>query len=252
VVKTIVITGAGDGLGRALARRFARDGETVVLLSRTLSKVQALAEELGAPALAIECDVANPDSVRAAFGEVAAHYPKIDVLINNAGIYSPFTLAEASDQLVQDLVNINMVGPIFCSREALPLFQGDGHIINVTSESSVIKTPMMWLYASTKHAVELISEMWGRELEPAGVRVTTVRAGQMYDETKTSAPWAQEVSMRFHAAASAIGINLREKGSSHYDSVTDTFRAVLDMPRDTHINLVAINGRKPGLPPAKA
>ena len=245
MAKTVVITGAGDGLGRALARRFASDGDTVILLGRTLSKVQAVADELGAPALAIQCDVADGDSVRAAFAAVAKLHPKIDVLINNAGIYWPFTLAEATDQLVQDLVGININGTIFCAREALPLFQGDGHVINVTSESSVLKTPMMWLYASTKHAVELIGEMWARELGPEGIRVTTVRAGQMFDETKTSAPWPQEVSMRLGAAAAAAGINLREKGTSHYNSVTDAFRAVLDMPRDTHLNLVAINGRKP-------
>jgi meso-butanediol dehydrogenase / (S,S)-butanediol dehydrogenase / diacetyl reductase len=244
MAKNIVITGAGDGLGRALARRFAADGETVILLGRTLAKVEAVAGEIGAPATAIQCDVANPDSVRAAFAEIAKTHPKIDVLVNNAGIYWPFTLAEATDQLVQDLVNININGTIFCAREALPLFQGDGHIINVTSESSVLKTPMMWLYASTKHAVELISEMWGRELLAQGVRVTTARCGQMYDETKTSAPWPQEVSMRFGAAAAAAGINLREKGTSHYRSVTDAFRAIIDMPRDTHLNLVSINGRK--------
>jgi meso-butanediol dehydrogenase / (S,S)-butanediol dehydrogenase / diacetyl reductase len=244
MAKTIVITGAGDGLGRALARRFAGDGDTVILLGRTLAKVQAVADELGAPAMAIQCDVADGNSVRAAFAEVAKRHPKIDVLVNNAGIYWPFTLAEADDKTVEDLTSININGTIFCGREALPLFQGDGHIINVTSESSVLKTPMMWLYASTKHAVELISEMWGRELEPAGVRVTTARCGQMYDETKTSAPWPQEVSMRFGAAAAAVGINLREKGTSHYKSVTDAFRAILDMPRDTHLNLVSINGRK--------
>jgi meso-butanediol dehydrogenase / (S,S)-butanediol dehydrogenase / diacetyl reductase len=244
VARTIVITGAGDGLGRALARRFARDGDCVVLLGRTLSKVLAVADELGAPAVAIVCDVADPDSVRAAFAQIAQLHSRIDVLINNAGVYWPFTLAEATDKLVQDLTAINISGTIFCAREALPLLRGGGHIVNVTSESSVLKTPMMWLYAGTKHAVELISEMWAKELEPEGVRVTVVRAGQMFDETKTSAPWPVEVSMRLGAAAAAAGIHLRDKGTSHYDSVTDVFRAVLDMPADTHLNLVAVNARK--------
>ena len=244
--KTIVITGAGDGLGRALARRFARDGDTVVLLGRTLSKLQAVADEFDPPALAVACDVADPASVRAAFAEVLQTHPKIDVLINNAGIFWPFTLAEATDELVQGLIGTNLYGPIFCAREALPALRGGGLVINVTSESSVLKTPMLWLYAATKQAVELMSEMWARELEAEGVRVTVVRAGQMFDETKTGAPWPMEVSMRFGAAAAAVGINLREKGISHYNSVTDAFRAIVDMPADTHLNLVAINGRKPG------
>lgn len=245
MAKTIVITGAGDGLGRALARRFAKDGDTVILLGRTLSKLQAVADELGSPALAVQCDVADGESVRAAFAEIAKVHPKIDVLVNNAGVYWPFELGEATDELVERLTSININGTIFCAREALPLFQGDGLIVNVTSESSVLKTPMMWLYASTKHAVELMSEMWARELDPRGVRVTVARCGQMYDETKTAAPWPVETSMKFGAAAAAVGIHLREKGSSHYKSVTDAFRAILDMPRDTHLNLVAINGRKP-------
>lgn len=245
MARTIVITGAGDGLGRALARRFAADGETVVLLGRTRAKVEAVAAELGAAAVAIECDVASPDSVRAAFAQVAELHPRIDVLINNAGVYWPFTLEETTDKLVEDLIGINLAGPIYCAREALPLLRGGGLVINVTSESSVLKTPMLWLYASTKHAVELMSEMWARELEAEGVRVTVVRAGQMFDETKTGAPWPMEVSMKFGAAAAAVGINLREKGTSHYNSVTDAFRAILDMPADAHLNLVSINGRKP-------
>lgn len=245
MAKTIVITGAGDGLGRALSRRFAKDGDTVILLGRTLRKVQAVADELGAPTMAVHCDIADGKSVKSAFADIARVHPKIDVLINNAAIYWPFTLDEATDQLVEDLTSINVNGTIFCAREALPLFQGDGLIINVTSESSVLKTPMMWLYAATKHAVELMSEMWARELEPEGVRVTVARCGQMSDETKISAAWSTEVSMKLGAAAAAVGIHLRDKPRSHFNSITDAFRAILDMPRDMHLNLVAINGRKP-------
>ena len=177
--KTIVITGAGDGLGRALARRFAKDKETVILLGRTMSKVQAVADEIGAPHFALECDVANPDSVRAAFKAIAEKYPKIDVLINNAAVYEPFTLAEVTDAQITTQININLAGPIYCAREALPLLRGGGHIINVTSESTPLKMPMLWMYAGTKTALEYISDSWVRELEAEGVRVTVVQAGMM-------------------------------------------------------------------------
>ena len=242
--KIIAITGAGDGLGRALARRFAKDGETVILLGRTLSKVQAVADEIGAPHLALQCDVADPDSVRTAFERIAAQFGRIDVLINNAGIYVPFTLAEVTDKQVKDLLDINLAGTIFCAREALPLMKDGGHIINVTSESAAVKMPMMWLYAGTKHAVELISDMWAHELRDEGVRVTIVRAGQMFDETKTAPPWPMDVSIRFGEAAAKVGINPRERGISHYNSVTDAFRAILDMPSDLHMGLVTLNARK--------
>lgn len=248
--KTIVITGAGDGLGRALARRFAADGETVVLLGRTLSKVEAVAAELGAPHFALQCDVGNPDSVRTAFAAIAERYPKIDVLINNAAIYEPFTLAEVRDEQIMASLTTNFAGPIYCAREALPLLRGDGHIINVSSESVALKMPMLWMYAGGKAAVELMSELWARELEADGVRVTTVQAGMMMDETKTGSSWPMDVSIRFAQENAKIGLNLRERGISHYNSVTDVFRAVLDTPADLHIGTVALRARKRAASPA--
>lgn len=246
--KTIVITGAGDGLGRALARRFAADGETVILLGRTLSKVARVAEELGEPHCAIECDVGNPDSVRAAFAAIADRFGQIDVLINNAAIYVPFTLAEVADDQIAAQLQTNLAGPVFCARAALPLFSSGGHIINVSSESVALKMPMMWLYAGTKQALELISEMWQREMESTGIRVTVVRAGPMMDETKTASPWPVEVAMRFAEATAKVGLNMRERPISHYASATDAFRAVLDSPPDLNLGLVTLGPRRASPP----
>jgi meso-butanediol dehydrogenase / (S,S)-butanediol dehydrogenase / diacetyl reductase len=243
VGKVIVITGAGDGLGRALARRFAKEGETIILLGRTAAKVEAVAAELGAPHSALQCDVSDPASVRAAFAKIGETHSKIDVLINNAAVYEPFTLAEVRDEQISAQININLAGPILCAREALPLLRGGGHIINVTSESAEIKMPMLWLYAGTKQALELISDMWRRELAADGVRVTVVQAGQMFDETKTGTLWPMDVAMRFGQENAKVGIHLRERGVSHYNSVTDVFRAVLDMPADLHIGHVALSAR---------
>lgn len=244
MAKTIVITGAGDGLGRALARRFAADGETVILLGRTLSKVQAVADEIGAPHTAFQCDVANPDAVRSVFTEIAETHPKIDVLINNAGVYEPFTLADARDDQILNQIAINLAGPVFCARAALPSLRGGGHIINVTSESVTVQMPMLWMYAGAKAGLELVSNMWGRELEADGVRVTVVRAGMMMDETKTGSGWPMEVAVKFAQENAKIGINLRERPISHYNSVTDAFRAVLDMPADLHVGLVTLSGSR--------
>ena len=113
MAKTIVITGAGDGLGRALARRFKADGDTVVLLGRTLSKVRAVADELGGDTLAVQCDVGDPQSVRQAFAVIAERHPRVDVLINNAGIFVPFTLAEVTDDQVKAQLDTNLAGPIY-------------------------------------------------------------------------------------------------------------------------------------------
>lgn len=245
--KIVAITGAGDGLGRALARRLARDGDTVILLGRTLSKVQAVADELGEGHMAVRCDVADPASVKTAFEAVSARFPKLDVLINNAGVFEPFTLAGLDPAKVRMLAEINLCGPIYVAHEALPLLRGGGHIINVTSESVPLKMPMLWMYAGTKTALEFISEMWMRELDPEGVRVTVARCGQMMDETKTSSNWPVELSMQFGQENAKVGINMRERGISHYNSVTDGFRAIIDTPADVQMNMVWMSSRRPGL-----
>ncbi|MDP3676694.1 MAG: SDR family oxidoreductase [Novosphingobium sp.] len=243
--KVIAITGAGDGLGRALARRFARDGETVILLGRTLAKVQAVADEIGAPHRAIECDVAQPDSVRAAFAEIARTHPKIDVLINNAGIFQPFDVGEVTDEQVYSLIHTNLAGPIFCVREALPLLRGGGHVINVSSEAADIEMPMLWLYAGTKAALEQVSLQWSRDLAAEGVRVSVIQAGMMFDETKTASGWPPQLSMRFAQANAAVGIDLRASPRSHYDTVTAAFRSVIDSPPDLHFATIKLRARHP-------
>jgi NAD(P)-dependent dehydrogenase (short-subunit alcohol dehydrogenase family) len=152
--RVIVITGAGAGLGRALARRFAADGDSVVLLGRTRSKVEQVASELGGRALALECDVGSADSVRSAFAAIAARHPRIDVLINNAGVYQPFLIAEATDQQIVQSVTTNLLGPIFCSRAAIALMGRGGHILNVTSESVGMRFPHLVMYQTSKAGME--------------------------------------------------------------------------------------------------
>jgi meso-butanediol dehydrogenase/(S,S)-butanediol dehydrogenase/diacetyl reductase len=242
--KVIVITGAGAGLGRALARRFVADGERVVLLGRTLSKVEKVASELGDRAIALECDIASPDSVRAAFAAAAQRFPRIDVLINNAVIYQPFLIAEATDQQILQSVTTNLAGPIFCSRAAIPLIDRGGHIINVTSESVGMHFPYLVMYQASKAGVERFSEGLYHELEQSGIRVTTVRAGSMMDADKT---WDVEPAMlaRFAQAAMAVGLNLMERPVSQFMSVTNVFRALIDLPPDVHATMVKLHARKP-------
>jgi NAD(P)-dependent dehydrogenase (short-subunit alcohol dehydrogenase family) len=243
--KTIVITGAGVGLGRALARRFAADGESVVLLGRTPAKVEAVAAEIGAPAMALGCDVSSPKSVAAAFAAIAVRHPRIDVLINNAAVYEPFLVAEATDEQILRIIATNLTGPILCTRAVIPMMASGGHIINVSSESVELPFPHMSLYQSSKAGLERFSQALERELEPAGIRVSTVRAGQMMDAGKT---WDidPKVAARFAQAAMAAGLNLRERPISQVVSVTNIFRALIDLPPDLHAGTVVLSARKPG------
>jgi NAD(P)-dependent dehydrogenase (short-subunit alcohol dehydrogenase family) len=244
VGKVIVITGAGVGLGRALARRFAKEGESVVLLGRTFSKVQAAAEEIGDSAFAVECDVSSPDSVRAAFARIAEKHPRIDVLINNAAVYEPFNVADARDDQIVGIVATNLSGPIFCSRAAIPMMEKGGYIINVSSESVALDFPMLSLYQCSKAGLERFTESLSRELEASGIRVSTVRAGPMYEEGKGTT-WDPAIAMEFAQKCAGVGIDMRSRPISHVNSVTDVFRALLDLPPDVRVTHASIEARHP-------
>ena len=242
VGKIIVITGAGMGLGRSLARRFAKDGDTIIALGRTFSKVQALADELGSPHFAVECDIQSPDSVRAAFAKIAERHPKIDVLINNAALYEPFTIAEATDDQIMTAVMTNYVGSIFTCRSAIPMLEKGGIIINVSSESVAEEHPMLSLYESSKAGLERFTQALEHELAADGIRVTIARAGPMWEEGKGS-NWDPQVAMRFHQACLAAGIDMRTRPISMVDNVPGIFRALLDLPDDVRIRHVDIGAR---------
>ncbi len=241
--KIIVITGAGVGLGRALARRFAADGETVVLLGRTASKVEAAAAEIGERAMGIGCDVADPDSVRAAFAHIEAEHSRIDVLINNAAIFEPFLVTNATDQQILGTVATNLAGPMLCARSAIPLMSAGAQIINVSSESAGMHFPHLTVYQSSKAGLERFSESLRTELEADGIRVTNVRAGQMFEEGKV---WEvnQEDAIAFHQAAMGAGLNLGERPISNFDSVTNVFRALLDLPADVQAASINLHARR--------
>jgi NAD(P)-dependent dehydrogenase (short-subunit alcohol dehydrogenase family) len=243
--KIIVITGAGVGLGRTLARRFASDGETVILLGRTASKVEAVAAELGGQAMAIGCDVSSPDSVRAAFAKIAERHPKIDVLINNAAFFEPSTIAGASDEHILKTINTNLSGAIFCARAAIPMMNHGGHIINVSSESIDLPFAHLIAYQASKAGLERFSLSLHHELESTGVRVTIVRAGQMMEEGKF---WDvdPQAAMAFAQANFERGLDLRKRPISQFTSYTSVFRAVVDLPPDVHVVNVQVHARHPG------
>ncbi len=244
--KIIVITGANGGLGRTLAKRFADDGEKLVLLGRNIAKVEQVAQTVGGGAIAIACDVASPDSVRAAFAKIAETYSKIDVLINNAAVFQPFLVQEASDAQIMGSLLTNLAGPILCARSAIPLINRGGHIINLTSESIVEPFPHLTLYQSSKAGLESFSLHLKKELDDlgTGIRVTIVRAGQMYgpDSTIEMEPVAAQ---RFQEASLKRGLNFMARGVTQYSSTVDIFRLLLDLPQDVQVGAIMFESRVP-------
>jgi NAD(P)-dependent dehydrogenase (short-subunit alcohol dehydrogenase family) len=240
----IIVTGAGSGLGRGIARRLGAEGHTIILLGRTLAKLQAVASELGGPSHALACDVANVDSVRATFASIAQRHPKIDVLINNAAIYQPFFVKDATDTQIASAVMTNLAGPIYCSRAAIPMMQKGSHIINISSESVGMPHAMFALYQSSKAGLERFTEALHAELMPEGIRVTLVRAGQMMDVD--SRPVADAVTaQRFAEENMKRGLNFRERPISTISSVAEVLRTLVHLPSDVNVSQMILEARHP-------
>lgn len=242
--KVIAITGAGSGLGRAVARSLGADGDKVVLIARTLSKLEKVATEIGDNAMPVACDIGDPDAVRAVFDKIAERHKTIDVLINNAAMIDYATLAEASDEHIFGVVNTNLVGNLLCSRSALNMMDRGGHIINVSSEAVDAPYPHHLVYQATKGGIETMSKHLQDEVGPAGIRVSVVRAGPMYDEDYAMQA-APDVAEAFHKACVERGIDLTKMPVSHFKSVLWVFRSLIDMPADMHVGTVHMTSRAP-------
>lgn len=243
--KVIAITGANGGLGRALAQRLATDGERVVLLGRSLEKVRAVADAIGEQALDIACDVTSTESVKAAFAAIAERHPKIDVLINNAASYQPFLIEEATDEQFLSGILTNLAGPIFCARSAIPMMDRGGLIINVSSESVNLPFAHLLIYQSTKAGLERFSLGLHDELKEKGICSTVVRAGRMHGPS-ASAEMDPVAAARFHEACLSRRLNLRERGVTMYESATQIFRNMIDLPADMYVDVVSYQAQPGG------
>jgi NAD(P)-dependent dehydrogenase (short-subunit alcohol dehydrogenase family) len=243
VSKVIVITGAGSGLGKTLARHFARNGDQVVLLGRTFAKLQTLAGEIGPAALPIACDVSDPDAVRSAFDQIMKTHGRVDVLINNAALAQFTTLGDASDDHIFTTVGTNLIGTLLCSRAALHVMAPGGHIINVSSESVDAPYPHHVVYQATKAGIETMSRHLQDEVRPRGIRISVVRAGPMLGEDRAvhSSPEASEA---FHKACLERGMDLAQVPIARTESTLWVFQSLIDMPPDVHVDTVRFVGRK--------
>ena len=153
--KTVIVTGAGSGIGEATARRFAAEGANVVLVGRTREKMEQIAADLpAAHRLVAPCDVSDSAAVKAMAGIVRKQFGQIDVLVNNAGVAADTRIPEASDQQWRHVMSINLDGVFHTCREVIPdLIRTKGSVINVSSVSGLGGDWNMGIYNAAKGAV---------------------------------------------------------------------------------------------------
>ena len=157
--KVALVTGAGTGIGRAVALAFLRDGYSVVLVGRRAEPLEAVVKESGSDrALAVPTDVGNPESVAALFTKIGEVFGRIDVLFNNAGVSGMGTnFEDIAFETWQSVVNINLTGSFLCAQGAFKMMKDQlpqgGRIINNGSISAYAPRPNSAPYTSTKHAI---------------------------------------------------------------------------------------------------
>jgi len=173
-----VVTGAGRGLGRAIARRLAHDGFAVVCVDIDASSAASAGEEVGGSAHA--CDVADPVAVAA----LAEAVGPVDALVNNAGIWRFGPLIGHTEEDAQAVLQVNVLGTVHCSQAFVPLMasRGGGAIVNLSSAAAAMRSPGIGLYPASKGAVEILTRQMALEWGQLGVRVNAVAPGLIVTE----------------------------------------------------------------------
>lgn len=179
--KVALVTGAGRGIGREIALRLAREGADVIVhyahskegADQTVSDIEAM----GGKAVAYKADIAKRGDVIAMFAKMDADPGKLDIVVNNSGVSCGGLLADVTDEDVETIVGINMLGPLYVASEASKRLPDGGRIINFST--SVAKFPVAGagLYSAAKKAVESFTESWAKELGARNITVNTVIPG---------------------------------------------------------------------------
>ena len=179
--KVALVTGASRGIGAAVARRLASDGFSVVVnYASSSNEADALVAELkaaGAQAIAVKADVAKADEVRHMFEISEQRLGKVDVLVNNAGVLKTVPLADTSDALFDQTLNINLRGTFNTLREAAARMSDGGRIVNFSSTTLALNMPGYAVYNATKAAVEAFTHVFAKELRGRNITVNAVAPG---------------------------------------------------------------------------
>jgi 3-oxoacyl-[acyl-carrier protein] reductase len=181
--KVAVVTGAGRGIGKAIALAFAKEGADLTVVSRTLAEVEQTARQVkgfGVKALPLRVDVSRAEEVDSMIEETLQMFGKIDVLVNNAGILGPVGLLVENDvKLWIETVHVNLIGTFLCCWAVLPhmMKRGSGKIINLSGGGAAYPKPRFSAYACSKAAVVRLTETLAEEVKDYNIQVNAIAPG---------------------------------------------------------------------------
>lgn len=193
--RVVVVTGAGSGIGRETALRFAAEGARVAIIDQDAvgaAGTAALAADAGGEAAVLCADVSQEPDVVAAFAEVRRQFGRVDVLVNNAAVDFAARLGDTTVEDWDRVLGVNLRGVFLCSREALPLMEAGGAIVNVASVNALVAVPARAAYSAAKGGVVALTRQMALDYAPA-VRVNCVCP------TVTDTPMARSGGVDPHA-----------------------------------------------------
>ena len=187
VGKVAVVTGASKGIGAGIAKQLAAEGAAVVVnYASSKEGADEVVNEIqssGGKAIAVQGDVAKSQDVKRLFAEASKAFGRLDVLINNAGVYQFASLEEVTEDEFHREFNTNVLGMILATREAVKYFGDEGgSVINIGSTVTSINPPTTVVYAATKGAVSTITRVLANELGPRKIRVNSINPGGVETE----------------------------------------------------------------------
>jgi 3-oxoacyl-[acyl-carrier protein] reductase len=190
--KVAVVTGASKGIGAGIAKALAADGASVVVnyasSKEGADKVVAEIKAKGGKAIAVHGDFSKKEDIGKVFGEVKKTFGRLDTLVNNAGVYTFTPLDQVTDEEFHRIFNLNVLGLLLASKEALKYFGPEGgSIINIGSVVSSLTPPNSSVYTATKGAVDAITQVLAKELGPKNIRVNSINPGMVETEGVHSA-----------------------------------------------------------------
>ena len=178
--KRAVITGAAQGIGRAIAERFAAEGAELLLADIDAPGVEALAAELGATA--IRCDVSQKTEIEHLFNAVAARWGGLDLLVNNAGVTHAAELDELTEDDFDRVFATNLKSALWATQAAARLMEPGSAVINLSSVNAVLAIPNQIPYVVSKGAIKQLTNVTALALAPRGIRVNAIGPGSILTE----------------------------------------------------------------------
>jgi NAD(P)-dependent dehydrogenase (short-subunit alcohol dehydrogenase family) len=180
--KACIVTGAGSGIGKAIAERLAEEGAKVIcvdLNKETVGQTVEGIEKAGGVAGAFVGDISDRRQVEAFVARCVELYGRVDVLVNNAGVNIPGVFHEVTDEVVDKTLNVNVKGSIYASRAAIPhmLTQGGGSIVNISSVNGLVSEPFLSIYSASKGAIVMLTRGIALDYAKQGIRCNAICPG---------------------------------------------------------------------------